>query len=301
VPPSGALVRMTDDSMTDDTDGTTHASANDERPKGSGPSGSGFPWLTRRSALALGGTVLGATAMGSGTVLAQADDEPTDGGADGGTYRYRVTVTNLTRGQPFTPPAVALHEPSVGVFSVGEPANEAVQQLAENGNLDPLVALIEETDEIRAAAVGEDPLVPSDDPGETGYPYYETLEIEADERATHLTFLSMLVATNDGFAGLDTVALPTEEGASWTLHADGYDAGTEQNTERFDDLVPPAQTLILGGEAEGGTTESDPDIAEDEVVRPHPGIAGDGDLSPDDYGWDEPAAAVHVERIGGDE
>lgn len=277
---------MTDD--TDDTNDTIDAAATDERP-----SAADLPGITRRSALALGGTALGAVALGGGTVSAQADGDP-----NAETNQYRVTVTNLTRGQPFTPPAVALHEPTVAVFSVGAPANEAVQQLAENGNLDPLVSLIQETDEIRAASVGSAPLVPAADPGETGNPYYETFEIEADESATHLTFLSMLVATNDGFVGLDTVELPSEVNASWTLHADGYDAGTEQNTEDFDDIVPPAQTLISGEDAEGGTTESDPDLAEDEVIRPHPGIAGDGDLSPEVYGWDEPAAAVHVERIG---
>ncbi|WP_277554563.1 spondin domain-containing protein [Halobaculum limi] len=261
-----------------------------------------FPWLTRRRALAAGGATLGAFTLAGGTlVTAQEDDDDDDengGGQGGGNARtYRVTVANLTPGQPFTPPAVALHRPSVQVFSVGEPANEPTQQLAENGNLDPLLELIGQTDAIRTAAVGGSPLVPKSDPGETGLPYYSSLELSADASATHMTVVSMLIATNDGIVGLDTVELPSEVNASETHYANGYDVGTEENTELYEDLVPPAQSLILGGEADGGTAESNPDLAEDGVIRPHPGISGDGDLDPAVYGWDEPAALVHVERI----
>ncbi|MFC7132920.1 MULTISPECIES: spondin domain-containing protein [Salinibaculum] len=262
------------------------------------------PSLTRRRALALGGATVGGLALGD-AVLAQTDDgdetddETDDGvdeGEDGEARAYRVTVANLTPGQPFTPPAVALHQPSVEVFSVGEPANEPTQELAENGNLDPLLGLIEQTDAIRAAAVGEGPLVPKDDPGDTGNPYYTTVELSADASATHLTVVSMLIATNDGIVGVDTVELPTEVNESKTLYANGYDVGTEENTELYADLVPPAKTLISGGEPEG-TTESNPELAEDDVIRPHPGIEGSGDLDASIYDWDEPAGLVHVERI----
>jgi len=273
--------------------------------------------VTRRDALVLGGATIGTASLAS-IALAQdgSDDDGTgdetgddvqDDDADGqdddvqddsGMRQYRVTVANLTPGQPFTPPAVAAHRSDVEVFSVGEPANEAVQQLAENGNLEPLLGLIEETEAIRDAAVGDAPLVPEEDPGDTGNPYYTTLELSADASATHLTFLSMLVATNDGIVGLDTVPLPEEVNASRTYYANGYDVGTEENTEQFADLVPPAKTLVVGGEP-GGTTETDPDLAEDGVIRPHPGIEGTGDLDPAIYDWREPAALVQVERIDG--
>lgn len=254
---------------------------------------------TRRRVLGLGGATLGGLALGGGTVVqAQQENDENGEGTDGGDSRiYRVTIANLTRGQPFTPPAAALHRPDVEVFSVGEEANEPVQQLAENGNLGPLVDLIGEAESIRSAAVGGGPLVPSSDPGETGNPSYATLHLSADASATHLTFVSMLIATNDGIVGLDTVPLPERVNESRTYYANGYDVGTERNTERFEDLVPPAQSLIQGGEPEGGTTESDPELAENSVIRPHPGISGDGDLPVDTYGWREPAALVQVERI----
>jgi hypothetical protein len=250
--------------------------------------------ITRRQALTLGGVALAGGTLG-GAALAQTDDDDDDGGDDE-TRTYRVTVANNTRGQPFTPPAVAAHESSVEVFAVGEPANEPTYEIAENGNLEPLVDLIANTDAIRGSAVGDAPLVPKDDPGDTGNPYYASLTLSADESAAYLTFISMLIATNDGIVGLDTVPLPEAVNESRTYFANGYDVGTEQNTERFEDLVPPAKTLVVGGEPEG-TTERNPDIAEDDVIRPHPGITGDGDLEPEIYDWSEPAALVQVERL----
>ena len=259
---------------------------------------------TRRRVLGVGGATIGALTLGGTNVQAQQDDDEDDdngegseNGNGGGARSYRVTIANLTGGQPFTPPAVALHRPDVEVFSVGEEANEPTQQIAENGNLGPLIELIGETNSIRAAAVGDAPLVPSTDPGETGNPNYATLSLSADASATHLTFISMLIATNDGIVGLDTVPLPERVNESRTYYANGYDVGTERNTEHFEDLVPPAQSLIQGGDPDGGTGESNPDLAEDGVIRPHPGISGTGDLSVETYGWREPAALVQIERI----
>jgi hypothetical protein len=169
----------------------------------------------RLRALALGGAALGGLGLGNATVLAQNDDGDEDGD---GQRRYRVTVTNLTPGQPFTPPAVTLHEPSVEVFAVGDPANEPTRQVAENCNLGPLSELISEADAVRGSAVGDSPLVPENDPVDTGLPYATELQISADPSATHLTFLAMLIATNDGIVGLDTVALPTAPNESKTTY-----------------------------------------------------------------------------------
>jgi hypothetical protein len=272
--------------------------------------------LSRRSTLGIAGATLGGLALGGLGVAAQENggngEENGNGngngnGDDGGenaSRRYRVTVANLTDGQSFTPPAVAAHRPSVEVFSVGEPANEAVQQIAENGNLAPLLELVESSSDIRGAVVGPRndegdpvPLVPQADPGETGLPWFATLHLDADASAGYLSFISMLIATNDGFTGLDTVPLPTAVNESRTYYANAYDAGTEMNTERFADLVPPAQALS-GIDWEGeGTGMSNPDLAEDGVITPHPGIQGVGDLDPALFDWDEPVALVQVERL----
>ncbi|AHG05278.1 hypothetical protein HALDL1_10105 [Halobacterium sp. DL1] len=256
--------------------------------------------LTRRRMLALGGTTVGALAFGGVSFAGAQEDDGDDDGDGQSARQYRVTVANLTPGQPFTPPLVALHRPSVELFSVGEPASEPIQALAENGNLEPLVELAGSTNSVRAAAVGDEPLVPEEDPGDTDFPYYTELELSADASATHLSFVSMLVATNDGIVGLDTVELPDELNASDTHYANGYDVGTEENTESFEDLVPEASLLITGEESDG-TSESNPDLAEDGVIRPHPGIEGGGDLDPAVYDWREPTALVQVERIETDE
>ena len=59
--------------------------------------------------------------------------------------RYEVTVTNLTRGQQFTPILVASHREGVTLFALGSPASLALSTLAEEGNTAPLAALLSAT------------------------------------------------------------------------------------------------------------------------------------------------------------
>ncbi|MBI5612909.1 MAG: spondin domain-containing protein, partial [Gammaproteobacteria bacterium] len=47
---------------------------------------------------------------------------------------YEVTVTNLTRGQSFTPILVATHRPGVALFEPGQPASPELAILAEGGD-----------------------------------------------------------------------------------------------------------------------------------------------------------------------
>ena len=47
------------------------------------------------------------------------------------------------------------------------------------------------------------------------------------------------------------------------MFTNGYDAGTELNTEDFADIVPPCQGLIGVSSEDGGTGMSDPSLAED--------------------------------------
>ena len=185
-------------------------------------------------------------AVRGAAVLGQNDDDD-----DTNSRSYWVTIANNTPGQPFTPPAVLAHRASVEVVAVGDEASDEVQQLAENGNLGPLSELAESANTVRGVAVGEEPLVPQEDPADTGHPWFTELLLEADASADYLTFVSMLIATNDGIVGLDTVELPSALNESNTYYANGYDVGTEENTEMFEDLVPPAKTLVLGGESEG--------------------------------------------------
>ncbi len=219
-----------------------------------------------------------------------------DTGCEAGARTYRVTVANETRGQPFLAPVVAAHGASAGLFSVGERAGERVRRVAGSPDPGPLCEAAETGDEFGGVAVGDASLVPRDDPADTGRPHRASLRLSADADAGFLTVVSTLIATNDGIVGLDTVPLPDAVGEPRTYFANGYDLGTERNTERFADLLPAAKTLILGGRPEG-TVGNDPEIAEDRVVTPHRGILGVGDLPPVVYDWVDPAALVRVERL----
>jgi hypothetical protein len=57
-------------------------------------------------------------------------------GASGPTYR--VTVTNITKGQTFTPILVTTHSRDVSLFELGSPASSELEILAGGGNTDPL-------------------------------------------------------------------------------------------------------------------------------------------------------------------
>jgi hypothetical protein len=46
-------------------------------------------------------------------------------------HEYRVTVTNLTKGQPLTPPLYIVSHSSFSLFELGMPASEGLKALAE--------------------------------------------------------------------------------------------------------------------------------------------------------------------------
>lgn len=214
---------------------------------------------------------------------------------------YRVTISNLTSGQPLTPALVATHKGSDGFFRVGDPASFGLKEIAENGNLTPMVDRISDDDDFFAhAVVTGDTGVPPVMPGET-----VSFEIGAAPPFNFLSWASMLICTNDGFTGVDAVKLPSEIDRAVTVHTQGYDTGTEVNTERFADIVPPCGPLT-GVDNQGlGTGVSDPALAEGGVIHHHGGIIGvdtgdpaDPTLDPDVHDWDNPVASLVVERVG---
>jgi hypothetical protein len=211
---------------------------------------------------------------------------------------YEVTITNLTSGQPLTPPVVATHNGGLHVFEVGEPATFGVKEIAENGNVGPLLDDLEGRRKVSdSLATTTGPLVPDGTPGAAMFGDSVTFAIDASPGARFLSFVSMLICTNDGFTGLDRLRLPHQIGGSRTVSTNGYDAGTEINTEDFADIVPPCQGLIGVSSGEAGTGTSDPALAEGGVIHHHPGIAGGADLVPGIHGWTDPVSEVVVTRI----
>ena len=211
---------------------------------------------------------------------------------------YEVTITNLTGGQPFTPPVVATHRGATDVFAVGREASVGIQEIAENGRLAPLIAALDADDHVSGVASGTFPLVPAGLPGSGVGASSVTLTITGTAGANRLSFASMLICTNDGFTGVDSLHLPPRVGGVVTTYTNGYDAGTEVNTEDFADIVPPCQGLVGVSSADAGTDASNPALAEGGVISHHPGIAGGVDLVSAVHGWSDPVAWVTVERIG---
>ena len=212
---------------------------------------------------------------------------------EAGEALYRVTMYNLTSGQPFTPPVAAIHRQSIGLFEVGEPASFEVKEIAENGNIMPLVELASTNKQVIDAAVTPGPTIPPVLPGEM-----VSFDVEGRTGAKYLSIVSMLICTNDGFTGANTLRLPKRVGAMETVDAYGYDAGTEINTESWADLVPPCAGLTGFDNGGMGSGMSDPALFEGGTVQMHPGIAGGDDLDAEVHGWDGPVARIMIERIG---
>ena len=217
--------------------------------------------------------------------------------ADAPIAEYEVTITNLTDGQPLTPPLVATHRAATGMFAVGEAASFGLKEIAENGNLAPMTARLESDKHVADAEAAGAPLVPDGLPGSAMFGDSVTLALTASEGAKFFSFASMLICTNDGFTGVDSLRLPKAVGETVTVQSAGYDAGTEDNTEDFADIVPPCQDLVGVSSGEPGTGTSNPALAEGGVIHHHPGIVGGADLVPGVHGWADPVAEITVERV----
>lgn len=211
------------------------------------------------------------------------------------TRTYEVTITNTTATQWFTPPAVAIHSRALDLYSPHRPASYEVSQVAENGNLDPLIALLD-----GSAAVASYGVALSDvGPLAPGASVTITLESSSPQQR-FLSAVSMLICTNDGFTGVDGLPLPGALGQTRTAASPAFDAGSEINTEDFADIVPPCQVLNGVSSDDEGTGESNPALAENGVIRRHRGISGGADLTVAAHGWNvhAPAVLISVTRTG---
>jgi Spondin_N len=208
-------------------------------------------------------------------------------GASAPVATYEVTIENLTPGQAFTPPILAVHRASTGMFTVGQPASFAIKEIAENGNLGPMTTALGADRHVLGTSAATAPLL---------WGNSVTLTVTASEGANFLSFASMLICTNDGFTGLDALRLPKKVGDEVVVETAGYDAGTERNTEDYADIVPPCQSLH-GVDVEPGTGQSNPALAEGGVIHHHAGIQEIADLTETPHAWSDPVAEVTVERI----
>lgn len=203
----------------------------------------------------LAALVIGCSA--AAMVGCSSDDDPVAVTTD----NYSVTFTNLSTGQPMTPPVVAIHDASVNLFRIGSAASPQLQAIAENGNNDPMVELAGSLSQVSAAGVA----APAE-PGPLLPQQTSTILLENGLSNHVFSAVNMVVCTNDGFSGVDSVSLPTGT-ETLTLMKLPYDAGTEENILMADYWVPPC----------GGTGNLHTDEAG--VITAHPGQTGVGDFN----------------------
>ncbi|MGH2454161.1 MAG: spondin domain-containing protein [bacterium] len=208
---------------------------------------------------------------------------------------YRVRLFNLTSGQPFSPPVAATHQPSIRMFRVGALASLELEAIAEDGNQIPMFNLFAGDSRVTQAVDVGRPLTPIGKTVGTFTPWV-TFDINARPE-DKLSLATMLICTNDGFLGLDAATLPAVGRVVYALN--GYDSGTEDNTEQSLDIVDPCTGLgpaILPGDPDGND-----DAAVNTVprlrIRHHPGILGNGELTPGLHGWTDPVAVVVIDRL----
>lgn len=197
--------------------------------------------------------------------------------AEQGNARYVVTVTNITKGQIFTPVIVSTHRWGVKLFTLGEPAKEALEKLAEGGDTVPLAAYLKRRGARDVAtATGVLP------PGES-----VTLRVRTDERHAWFSVAAMLIPSNDAFMAVNGMRGPEGRGRRSIL-SPAYDAGTEANDELCVSIPGPPD--VCAGEG------YNPNAGEG-YVYVHAGIQGVGDLRPGKYDWRNPVARITVRRV----
>lgn len=197
--------------------------------------------------------------------------------ASGKGRTFDVTITNLTRGQSFTPVLVVSHRPAKHLlFNAGEAASEELSALAEGGATDPLNDMLKEMDGVRNTNTSTALL----DPGKS-----VTIQIKARSGRDRVSMAAMLIPTNDAFFSFQNLRLPHGRGQV-VDYSPAYDAGTEPNDELCVNIPGP----VCGGE--GGS----PGIGGEGYVHINAGIHGIGDLDPATYDWRNPVVRVVIKR-----
>ncbi|MEZ5364694.1 MAG: spondin domain-containing protein [Bryobacterales bacterium] len=197
----------------------------------------------------------------------------------GGTI-YKVSITNITKGQIISPVIVATHtDTAPPLWEVGSPASDELRMVAEDAMNDDMVAKLGSLAEVLDVKVimgAGGPIMP----GETA-----SAELEFTGPYRWVSAVAMLVTTNDAFTGLNGVRGPNV-GAGVHL-APAYDAGTEANTEMCAEIPGPPCGNVGVRMTEGA----------EGYVYIHPGISGEGDLTSSGWDWRNPVAKFVIERL----
>jgi len=213
--------------------------------------------------------------------------------------QYEVTITNLTKGQPFSPTVVAIHKPEMNpLFTLGEPSSEGIWRIAEGGDVSVLMPeLIADPHVYDVQLAVEDPANPG--PYLPGQSVTVILDSGNAPGPRSLSLAGMLGSTNDAFFALNGEPVqkvpyfPAYFGLGWTqvFFATAYDSGTEGNSETC--------ATVPGPPCNNGSNERDTATAEG-YVYVHNGIHGINSGSETDgldeavSDWNNPVAKIVV-------
>ncbi|MEM9403417.1 MAG: spondin domain-containing protein [Pseudomonadota bacterium] len=185
---------------------------------------------------------------------------------------FTVEITNLTNGIHFTPFLVGAHPEGTSLFQVGEPASAEIQAMAEGGDIAGLVAVLDSIGGTVAANPAGGILAPTESAS-------ADLNTDGTDNVL-LSVVAMLLPTNDAFAGLNSIRIPTEPGV-YVYNLPAYDSGTEANDELLTGGGAPGvpgMPADPGGRAgTGGTGAAMAD--ENPTVHIHRGALGDADAA----------------------
>lgn len=224
--------------------------------------------------------LLGASAMifASSTVVAQ---------------DLSITVTNLTQGLYFTPILTSAHASDNHIFMSGTAATAELQAMAEGGDISGLVSMLSNADANNSENPAAGLLAPS---------MSTTYTLTNDSANTHLSLVTMVLPSNDGFVGLDSWKIPTEAG-TYTINLNAYDAGTEANNELVNGGGAPGVLGIPaapGGDA-GTNGTGVTDTESNTLIHIHRGNLGDdemdggkSDLNNSIHRWLNPVAKLTI-------
>ena len=169
---------------------------------------------------------------------------------------YKITIQNLTKGQPITPAVAVAHKPGFKIFSLGEKVSDGLAAQAKDGMTDLLVTELNSQKRVSSLATGDGVVLP----GQT-----TSLTLTADSKSL-LSLTAMLARTNDALVAGRNFRLPRRKGVSVSYALRVYDAGAEANTESCEHIpAPPCGNPGQGPAGEG-------------FLHSHPGVYGIQDL-----------------------
>jgi hypothetical protein len=200
--------------------------------------------------------------------------------------QYEVRITNNTNAQVLTPPLVVVHNPGFQIFMVGGVPTPGLKAIAETGNSAKLAEELSAQQAVKRTIKGEAAIMPG-----------QTISLSINAKPwEQLSVMGMLATTNDGVYAAQGMQLYNY---SSTAEANAYDAGSEANTERCDDIPGPpcggaSNHEVING-AEGFITlhRGFHGVNEDQGDTGSPN--GEG-LAARHWDWRGPAATVRVKR-----